>query len=288
MAANVGGSREFAFRALRKPEEYRHAEELQREALGDEASLAVPSSLLRSVQDHGGLVLGAFADIYLAGLTVSSIGWDGTTLYHHSLLTAVRPEYQNHRVGFRLKAFQRDEVLRLGLPEVRWELDPLRRAAASLAIRHLGARPEGYLTNYFGKLEGSDGPHDESDRLRVRWPLQAPEVERRLAGRLPSPEEDRRRHAASFPVVQAEPGETGLRVPTAVEEPTGPTASLEVPFDFASIRTHEPGSVRRWRHAARDGFRAAFDLGYAVEDFATVSLERERRCFYFLAQSPTP
>jgi chorismate synthase len=287
VAAPVGRSGDFAFRPLKKPEEYRHAEELQREALGNEAALSVPSPLLRSVQDNGGLVLGAFADIYLAGVTASSIGWDGTTLYHQSLVTAVRPEYQNHRVGLRLKALQRDEVLRLGLGEVRWAFDPLQRAAASLAVRHLGARPDAYLANYYGHLEATDPPRDESDRLHVCWTLRAAEVERRLAGELPRPEDDLRRHAASSAVVQTEPGESGLRLPTAVEEPSGPTASLEIPFDFGSIRTHEPGSVRRWRHAVRDGFRAAFDLGYAVEDFAAVSLEHERRCFYFLSQSPT-
>jgi predicted GNAT superfamily acetyltransferase len=82
--------------------------------------------------------------------------------------------------------------------------------------------------------------------------------------------------------VRTEPGESGLRVPVEVAEPTGPTATLEIPFDLLSIRNHEPRSVRRWRHAVRDGFRAAFDLGYAVDDFASVTLEHERRCFYLL------
>ena len=278
---------DFAFRPLRKPEEFRHAEQLQREALGSEEVLAVPSSLLRSIQDNGGLVLGAFADIYLAGVTVSSIGWDGSTLYHQSLVTAVRPEYQNHRLGLRLKALQRDEVLRLGLGEIRWAFDPLQRAAASLAVRHLGARPDAYLPNYHGHLEATDRPRDESDRLHVRWALRGAEVERRLGGELPRPEDDLRRHASSSAVVETEPGESGLRLPSAVAEPSGPTASLEIPFDLGSILVHEPGSVRRWRHAVRDGFRAALDLGYAVEDIATVSLEHERRCFYFLSRSST-
>lgn len=282
MAKAPGGPGDFTFRPLKKPEEYRHAEELQTEALGSDAPLAVPSSLLKTVQDTGGLVLGAFADIYLAGVTVSSLGWDGTTLYHHAHVTVVRPEYQNHRVGFRLKAFQREEVLRLGLAEVRWTFDPLQRASASLAVRRLGARPDGYLTNYFGHLGEGEPSRDESDRLHVRWELGAPEVERRLGGELPSPEDDRRRRAGSSPVLETEVGESGLRLPTAVAEPTGPSASLEVPFDLASIRAHEPGSVRRWRHAVRDGFRAAFDLGYAVDDFAVIPVDHERRGFYLL------
>jgi predicted GNAT superfamily acetyltransferase len=155
VATPAGPSGGFAFRPLRKPEEFRHAEDLQREALGSDDAIAVPAAVLRSLQDSGGLVLGAFADIYLAGVAVSSIGWDGSSLYHLSLATVVRPEYRSHRVGFRLKAFQRDEVMRLGLSEIRWSFDPLQRAAASLGVRRLGARPDRYLTNHFGHLESA-------------------------------------------------------------------------------------------------------------------------------------
>jgi predicted GNAT superfamily acetyltransferase len=281
--ATGAGSAGFAFRPLRKPEEFRHAEELQREALGAEAPLAVPAGLLKELQEHGGLVLGAFADIYLAGLTASAIGWDGATLYHQSLVTVVRPEYQQHRVGLRLKAFQRDEVLRLGLAEVRWTIDPIHRAAASLSVRRLGARPDAYLANYFGQVEAPGGPREESDRLRLRWSLSDPEVERRVGGTTPTPADDLARHGRSSTIVRTETSETGLRLPTAVEEPDGPSASLEIPFDLGSLRAHEPASVRRWRHAVRDGLRAAFDLGYRIDDLASVSLEHERRAFYFLS-----
>ncbi len=280
---SAGRAEGFALRPLKKPEEFRHAEELQRAALAGDSPLAVPAGLLRTIQDTGGLVLGAFADIYLAGLTVSSIGWDGQLLFHESLVTVVRPEYRSHLLGFRLKSFQRDEVRRLGLSEVRWGFDPLQRSAASLAVRRLGAVPDGYRTNYFGHLEPPDGPHDESDRLRVRWPLESARTERRLGGELPTPDEGARWLATAASILRTETAPSGLRLPTEVAEPTGPAASLEVPFDLASIRAHEPGSLRRWRHAVRDGFRAAFDLGYTVEDFAALTVEHERRCFYLLA-----
>ncbi len=286
MATGAGGPKDFSFRRLRTPEEYRNAEELQREALGAEAALALPAPQLRSLQDNGGLVLGAFADIYLAGVIATTIGWDGTRLYHHVGAAVVRPAYQNHRLGFRLAAYLRDEVLALGLPEVRWAFDPLQHAGAALSVRRLGARPESFHPNYFGQLLGGSGARDESDRLRVRWALADEAVARRLAGAIPSAEEDRRRHAGAAALVETELGESGLRLPTAVTEPQGADAHLEVPFDLGSIRTHEAAAARRWRHAVRDALRAAFDLGYAIDDFATVPLEHERRCFYFLRPSP--
>jgi len=275
----------FRFRRLQKPEEFRQAEELQRLALGPDAVGVVPAPLQRSLQDHGGLVLGAFADIYLAGCAVSTIGWDGTTLYHYSHLTAVRPEYRNHQLGFRLKAYQRDEVLGLGLSEVRWVFDPLVSRNAWLYVHRIGATPDRYLPHYFGQLPEAEGAGVETDRLRCRWEIASPRVEQRLAAPPPDPEDVRRRWTAAEPLVETEPSESGLRLPSAVVEPSRPTAHLEIPFDLALIREHEPAALRRWRHAVRDAFRAAFDLGYVVEDFARVSVDHERRSFYLLVRS---
>ncbi|MGI0154735.1 MAG: hypothetical protein ACREDE_01155, partial [Thermoplasmata archaeon] len=248
------------------------------------ATLSVP--LLRALQDNGGLVLGAFADIYLAGFAASLIGWDGAVLYHYSHQVAVRPEYQNHRLGYRLKALQRDEVLKLGLREIRWAFDPLQSRGAWLNVRRLGARPDRYYSHYYGQLADAVNHGLETDRMRAVWSVGSPEVEERMAGRYPTPEDDARRWADSSAIVETEPGESGIRVPTAVGEPTGSRAHLEIPFDLGLVREHEPAALRRWRHASRDAFRAAADLGYVVDDFSVVPVEHERRSFYFLTRAP--
>jgi predicted GNAT superfamily acetyltransferase len=278
--------RGFRFRRLEKPEEFRQAEELQRSVREVEAAAAVPSSLQRVLQDNGGVVAGAFADIYLAGCCVATLGWDGTILYYYAHSTVVRPEYQNHHVGYRLMAFLRDEVLRQGLGEIRWAFDPLSSRAAWLSVRRLGGSPDRYLAHYYGRPPDELSAALETDRLRVRWEVGSPAVEGRLAGSGATSEERVARYGSSSAIVETEPGEHGLRVPTSVSEPTGATAHLEIPFDIASIREHEPESLRRWRHAVRDAFRAAFDLGYAVEDFAVITEEHERRSFFLLAKAP--
>lgn len=287
MAAKPGeGARGFRFRRLEKPEEFRSAEELQREALGEDAGQAVPASLLRTFQDTGGLVLGAFADIYLAGLSVSSLGWDGSILYHQTHTTAVRTEYRSHHVGLRLLAYHRDEVLALGLSEVRGSIDPLESRTAHLALHRLGARPDGYLPNYFGRRSEAGSSDVETDRLHLRWSLQDPTVVRRLEGTAAPPEELERRGRGSHALVETELGETGLRIPRAVVEPEHGPAHLEIPFDLATLRTHEAAAVRRWRHAVRDAFRLAFELGYVAEDFLVTSIDHERRSFYLLGPGP--
>jgi chorismate synthase len=286
--ARVGEKVEgFRFRRLEKPEELRQVEEVERAIWGtDPATHPMPVPLLRALQDNGGLVLGAFADIYLAGVAASLIGWDGTTLYHYSHLTAVRPEYQNHHLGFRLKALQREEVMRLGLNEIRWAFDPLQSRGAWLTVRRLGARPDKYYPHYYGQLSDALNQGLETDRMRAVWSLDRPDVEARIAGQLPSAEATQKRWASSSAILETEAGESGIRIPTAVGEPSGASAHLEIPFDLDLVRRHEPKSLWKWRHATRDAFRAASDLGYAVDDFAVVSADHERRSFYFLRPAP--
>jgi predicted GNAT superfamily acetyltransferase len=282
----AGTADRFRFRRLEKPEEFRQVEELCEAVWGPSAAGGIPTPLLRGLQDNGGLVLGAFADIYLAGVAVSLLGWDGSTLYHYAHLTLVRPEYQNHHLGFQLKAFQRDEVLKLGLTEIRETFDPLQSHAASLLVRRLGARPDRYYSHYYGQIPDAASAGLETDRLRTRWSIASDRVAERMAGKVPSTAEMLARWKHSAALIETEPGESGLRVPTAVSETSEPSAHLEVPFDLESVREHELSALRRWRHAVRDAFRLAFDLGYLVDDFAVVSPEHERRSFFFLAQPP--
>ncbi len=280
---------DFRFRRLQKPEEFRALSEVQRTTWGLTDEPAIPPTVQRAVQDHGGLVLGAFADVHLAGFALGFLGWDGSTLYHYSHLTAVRPEYQNHHLGLRLKIYQREEVQRQGLSQVRWVFDPLQSRNAMVTVRKLGAQVTGYKVHYFGQVASELDRGSETDRLTVRWDIATPEVERRLAARLPSAAEDAERLRASEAIVETEPGESGLRLPTAVTEPTRDRAHLEIPFDLSLIRDHEPKALLTWRHAARDAFRAAYDVGFQVDDFAVVSADHERRSFYFLSKRlPTP
>jgi predicted GNAT superfamily acetyltransferase len=290
MAAAASGPKVgFRLRRLDKPEEFRAAEELQREAYGMEGETPVAATVQRAAQDHGGLVLGAFADIYLAGVVIGFLGWDGQELYHYAHALAVRPEYQNHHLGFQLSAFLREEVLRQGLPRARWWMDPLASHAAHLAVHRLGAVPDRYRPHYYGQLDSAANQGIETDRVGIFWDLAAPATEARMAGNLPSAEAMRARWEASGALVETELSDEGLRRPVTVAEPDRPSAHLEIPFDLGIIQQHSPAGARTWRHAVRDAFRAAFDLGYRVDDFVVLNLEHERRSFYLLrAPEPAP
>ena len=288
MATPPSASAGFRLRRLQKPEELRAVEEVQREAWGLEEEPPVPVPILRAMQDNGGQVLGAFVDIYLAGFSFGFLGWDGSILYLYSHMTAVRPPYQNHGLGLRLKEFQREETLRQGVNEIRWTFDPLQSRNAFLNVRRLGGVPVRYLVHYYGQMGSALNRGMETDRLLLRWDLNLPRVVERLGGQYPSAMEDAARWQRSEAVLLTEPGDRGLRTPVEVREPSGSDATIEIPFDLEAIREHEPDSVRKWRHATRDAFRLCLDLGFGVDDFAVVTQEHERRSVYFLRKAPAP
>lgn len=288
MTATTGPLEDFRLRRLDKPEEFRQVAEVHRLAWGGEADAASPV-LQRAVQDNGGLVLGAFADIYLAGFALGFLGWDGEQLYHYLHQLAVRPEYQNHRVGFRLMNYYREEASRFGLSEARWTFDPLQSKNAMLYVRRLGARPDRYHTHYYGQIADATNAGLETDRVGAVWSFTTPEVTARIAGACPSSEDDQRRWASSEAILESAPAESGIRLPTAVTEPTTDRSHIEIPFDLDLVRTHERDSLWKWRHAVRDAFRAAYDVGHRVEDFAVIRAEHERRSFYLLRRvTPHP
>jgi chorismate synthase len=270
---------------LETPEEFRAAEEVQRAAWGFSTDGPVPAAIQRAIADNGGLLLGAFDGPRLVGLSLGFLGREGERLYHYSQLTAVRPEVQNRHVGLALKAFQRQEVLRQGLSEIRWTFDPLQTRNARFNVRRLGGVPDRYFAHYYGPMADAINEGLETDRLRLIWSLNDPRVVERLGAHLPTPEQDEQRYHASSALVETVMGPNELRRPIAGHPPSGPSLHLEIPFDLSSVRDRDPGGVRRWREVTRAAFLAALEAGYRVDDFAILPIAGERRCFYFLVPS---
>jgi chorismate synthase len=279
--------RHVVIRRLATPEEYRAAEDVQRLAWGLSSDGPVPAPIQRAMNDNGGLLLGAFDGAALVGMSLGFLGREGAKLYHYSHMTGVRPEYQNQKVGYRLKLAQRAEVLAQELDEIRWTFDPLQSRNAFLNVRLLGGRPDRYHVRYYGTMADALNEGLETDRLRLVWRLHDARVEARARGELPSSAEDEQRWRASTPLLETALGPTGLRRPAAVHAVDAPLANLEIPADLGSVRTRDPGTTRRWREATREAFTRAFDQGYRVDDFAVVSAGTERRSFYFLSRGGT-
>ncbi len=236
---------------------------LQREIWGQDFIDVVPATILMVCQRIGGVACGAF-DINdrLIGFVFGISGVVNGILAHWSDMLAVRPEARRTGLGRRLKLYQRTQLLERGIRVACWSYDPLMAANASFNLNALGAYPTEYVDDMYGDTGSTLHRGLDTDRLIVKWQLDAPGVERRIAGA---------RHTASLDAVAEAP----------VVLPPDPTKSnaadrsfptdnwirIAVPTDIVSLKVSDPAEARRWQRSVRAAFRAYLTTGYRVVDF---------------------
>ena len=86
----------------------------------------------------------------LLGFVFGMMGMIDGRLVHWSDLLAVHPDARNKGLGRRLKLFQRELLLPLGVETMFWTYDPLVAKNAYLNIVRLGARPAEYVVDMYG------------------------------------------------------------------------------------------------------------------------------------------
>ena len=107
------------------------------------ASDPTPVSLLVVFAHHGGIVLGALENERLVGLSLGFPGLDRHgTVYLHSHVLGVLPEFRRHRVGEALKRAQWEYAAERGLAYIGWTYDPLMEGNAWFNLGVLGAYVE--------------------------------------------------------------------------------------------------------------------------------------------------
>lgn len=270
------------FRQLDTTEEFRAVQDVQKDAWGLDKDPPVPATLMRAFQDNGGLLLGALRERALVGFSMGFLGREGSATFHYSHMTAVRRNDQAQHLGHELKLYQREEVLRQGLTEIRWTFDPLQSRNAMRSVRRLGGRPIRYLPRYYGPMSDAINAGLETDRLLLLWPITSRRVEERIRETPSAPEGDPERWKRSFPVIETALRPSGVRIPVSPRAPESDELALEIPVDLGRVREAEPGGAQLWRAATREAFETAFAQGYRVDDFVRLTIDGETRCFYLL------
>ena len=145
--------------------------------------------------------------------------------------------------GKRLKLFQREQLLPLGVEAMFWTFDPLVARNANLNLKRLGALPAKFERNMYGEDTGSD-LHSGlgTDRFVVEWLLASPRVEELL-----SAERESRSSVDELPpsaecVVAFEGG-----VPNVKEPPPKGRRFIEVPHDIERLKREDFDCALAWR-----------------------------------------
>jgi predicted GNAT superfamily acetyltransferase len=246
---------QLTLRALDTRADYQACVRLQRDTWGDDFTDVVPATILMVSQRVGGISGGAFnADGRLVGFVFGVSGVRDGALSHWSDMLAVPPELRGQGLGKRLKAYQRDALLALGIRRAHWSYDPLVARNANLNLNGLGAVVVDYVVNMYGDTGSTLHIGLDTDRLVVEWRLDSPGVENALANcpaGVPAP--------AETPVVDRDTPLDAL--------PRSPWLRVTVPADIAPLKRDAPDEARVCQRVVRHAFQTYLAEGYRVAGF---------------------
>jgi predicted GNAT superfamily acetyltransferase len=229
------GERRIEIRELRGLDELNEAVRLQKEIWGFADIELLPLRLFVVAQKVGGQTLGAFDGNRMVGFLLAIPGLKQGSMYLHSHMMGVLPEYRNLRIGRRLKLRQREEALSRGIRLIEWTFDPLELKNAFFNIERLGAIVRRYVRNQYGTTSSPLHGGLPTDRCVAEWHLDSPRVKAIVEGR---------------------------------EPPRGPVLErIEIPADIAEIRSANPEKARAIQAEASDRFEEYFRRGLAVTGF---------------------
>ena len=270
-------------RPLRNQREFLQCEQIQKAIWG---TISMSQEMLIVVRQFGGVVLAAFERKKVVGFLCGFLGRHRDRKIHWSFQMAVRPGYQDQGLGFRMKLAHRRLALEDGIRSVYWTFDPLQPRNAALNVGRLGALPEEYFPDYYGRFPSRIESGVPSDRFLVHWSIASRAVERRLKrGTRFQPqfvldsvpavnltETDKR----GFPVNRKiRLGLPGLRL------------RVEIPPDTDRMRRQALPLALAWRRETRRIFTQYLARGYRIKDFLRTGPGPQASCFYMLERSPS-
>ena len=231
----------------------------------------VDPSLLRALEHTGNFVAGARAGDRLVGLSFGFFA-AGRSPALHSHITCAAGDRQGGGLGFALKLHQRGWALERGIDTVTWTFDPLVRRNAYFNLVKLGARAMRYLPDFYGDMTDGLNAGDQSDRLLLRWPLDAEDVCAAAEGR------PTQRGVEPEPGSRAAGGGRGRGAPDCWTPPATRWAA-GCRADIVRLRAAAPELALRWRRALRMALQDALAAGYRVTGFT-------RSGYYLLSSTP--
>jgi predicted GNAT superfamily acetyltransferase len=276
---------EVVIRRLQTHEDYKACVALQKETWGETFSECVPPSILMVSQKLGGVAAGAFdAAGRLLGFVFGLTGVKDGRLVHWSDMLAVRKEFRDMGLGRRLKLYQKELLLELGVKVVYWTYDPLVARNAHLNLNQLKAS----VAEYVPDMYENDSPGElyrglSMDRFIVEWHI----AEERAENAAPEPLQAEAQRFAHAPIVNTHTGgahlnEAGSPMPIISELPKLPAVRVEIPPDIQLVKSESMARAVEWRATTRRAF-----LFYQEQGYQVVCFYREpesNRCFYGLIQ----
>jgi predicted GNAT superfamily acetyltransferase len=273
---------DITLRSLSSPADYLAAVELQKLTWGRDSSEIAPLSILKIAQKVGGVSAGAFApDGRLLGFVFGLTGVRDGKPVHWSHMLAVAPESRDLGLGTRLKLYQRELLLPLGVELVEWTFDPLEARNAHVNFNHLGAGVSAYVRDMYEGETGSDlAKGIGTDRLIVAWRIASQRVVDVIAGRRPETTQYRDAPIANPCGAEIELPPLGPPVDGGMKNL--PVVRIETPANIQAIKDSDPNAGAAWRASTRRAFEHYLPSGFVVDAFFR---DPDGRCYYGLIRT---
>lgn len=224
------------------------------------ANQEVPRELLRAFEASENVLQGAYRNGVLVGFALAFFGRDDDGFNLHSHMLAVLPDLRAGGVGYALKLAQRATAMEEGVTRIRWTFDPLVSRNAYFNLAKLGAVADGFERNFYGDMNDLLNADDRSDRLMIRWDLEAPA----------------RGHAdvnKGFQVLGLA-GDVEMPKPSSVRPPPSDATFvvIRIPADYLALRRQEPELGDAWRDAVAEAMELCFGAGLQAGEFTRDSV----------------
>ncbi len=217
-------------------EELRECVAVQRAVWGFADADLIPTRFFVVARKIEGQVIGAFAPSgKLVGFCLAVPALRGQSVYLHSHMLAVLPEFRGRGLGRRLKLEQRRDALARGIRWIEWTFDPLEGRNAYLNLELLGAIARRYIPNHYGVSSSPLHRGLPTDRLIAEWRLDSPRAVA-CAEDLPKPPQEIRQRIA-------------------------------IPLDFGEEKSRDNSALAYVQLEIRGQFQEAFRSGLAALGF---------------------
>jgi predicted GNAT superfamily acetyltransferase len=262
---------EIEFRYLTKTEELEPFVDLQLDIWGVPERNAVPSNIIHAMILSGGVAIGAYDTGNMIGMSMALPCVREGTVGLWSHMTGVHPGYQDHKVGFELKQLQREWALEHQYRTIYWTFDPMQRGNAHFNLNLLGAESNTYHVDLYGNTLATLNPGLATDRLEVKWVLDAPHVAA-LAREEPIP--PRVSHYSHDAFLLSYDGE--LHHHPAADSHT--YHFVEIHPHLKQLREQNFTIMQQWQLKIRETLQTMFARGAVLVDF----IQQDGRCWYVL------
>lgn len=233
------------------PDEINDIVPVIRSAWGFDTLDGLVKDIVAAMRFHGGLVLGAYENSQMVGMSFGFPGFRNGKLYLYSHMTGVLEGKKYSGIGYGLKQYQFNWARDHNFDLVAWTFDPLMSLNANFNIRKLGGITRTYVSNFYGRMEDRINTGIRSDRVVAeKWI-------NRSAAVTYSKEE----------IVFANRQDTGEALIDLANIHDGKPIAVHIPRNFNEIKEKSKEEAQVWKEIISRLLTGLFEKGYVAIDF---------------------